>query len=462
MKRFSLILILAGVALALAPTQLAAGWTRTYGGEGNDRGGCVQQTDDGGYIVLAYGTLPGVRGTWLLKTDAVGDTLWTKSYYPGGGYWVQITSDGGYIIVGGVGTYLWLLKTDSNGDTIWTRTYTEDWLLYSGYWVEETDDGGYIVAGEAPFPIDVVWFLKTNVDGDILWTRKYRDLWRCDCVRQTSDGGYIFLAGTHSTSTTPAAFWLLKTDSQGDSVWARTYCGEDEEGWGYPRSVEQTPDGGYVLVGVKGSSDSGEVWLLKTDSQGDTLWTRTIGGAGIEWGEYGEMTSDGGYVITGSTSSFGAGKSDLWLIKTDENGNTLWTVTYGGASWDHGYHVRQTSDGGYIITGVTRSFGAGGDDLWLIKTEADGDTLAVTEKNPAAVGVDWQVTPIGSQIMLRYSDRPQGFHAAVFNASGQKVDELHSDLHSGSVMWGEGHSPGVYFIMPTDGELSKQKVILIR
>jgi len=464
MKRFSLILILAGVALALAPTQLAAGWTRTYGGEGYDVGGYVHQTDDGGYIVFGSRTLFGAARAWLLKTDALGDTLWTKSYNPGGGSGIQITSDGGYIITGraslGGVTYLRLFKMDANGDTAWTRIYDEDWLLYSGVWVEETDDGGYIVAGKAQSPIDIVWFLKTNADGDLLWYRMYTNLWRCSCVRQTSDGGYIFLAGTHSTSTTPAAIWLLKTDSQGDSVWARTYCGE--EAWGYPRSVEQTPDGGYVLVGVTGSADSGDVWLLKTDSQGDTLWTRTIGGAGIEWGEYGEMTSDGGYVITGSTSSFGAGKSDLWLIKTDENGNTLWTVTYGGASWDHGYYVRQTSDGGYIITGVTRSFGAGGDDLWLIKTEADGDTLAVTEKNPAAVGVDWQVTPIGSQIVLRYSDRAQGFHAAVFNASGQKVDELHSDLHSGSVMWGEGHSPGVYFIMPTDGELSKQKVILIR
>ncbi|TET23371.1 MAG: T9SS type A sorting domain-containing protein [Candidatus Stahlbacteria bacterium] len=85
-----------------------------------------------------------------------------------------------------------------------------------------------------------------------------------------------------------------------------------------------------------------------------------------------------------------------------------------------------------------------------------------TPKTIADVTSSWEVTPIGSQIVLRYSDRPQGFHAAIFNASGQKVDELHSDLQASTITWGRGMSPGVYFIMPTDGELSKQKVILIR
>ncbi|MBA7674312.1 hypothetical protein ES703_82522 [subsurface metagenome] len=439
MKRFSLILILAGVALALAPTQLAAGWARTYGGEGYDAGFFVLQTDDGGYIVLGSVTLSGVERSGLFKTDALGNILWTKSY---GGSHMQITSDGGYIIVSGANfegrTCLRLLKTDANGDTIWTRIYHEEWGLYAGYWVEETDDGGYIVSGRTGSLSDA-WFLKTDEDGDILWTRMYRNLWRCSVVRQTSDGGYIFLSGTFGFGT-PGAIWLLKTDSQGDSVWARTYCGE--EGWAYPRSVEQTPDGGYVIVEVTGSAENGdEVWLLKTDSKGDTLWTRTIGSAEIDWAHYGEMTRDGGCVITGHTQSSDPEDQDLWLIKTNENGDTLWTATYGGAGLDWGFHVRQTSDGGYIITGITRSFGAGAEDLWLIKTEANGDTLAVTEE-PAAVSVDWQVNSIGSQIVLRYSDRPQGFHAAIFNASGQKVDELHSDLQASTITWGRGDEPG--------------------
>jgi hypothetical protein len=459
MKRFSLILSLAGVALA--PIQLAAGWARTYGEEGYDGGSCVYQTDDGGYIVLGHGTFSGAKKMWLLKTDTLGDTLWTKSYYPSEGYHrMQITSDGGYIIVGRTSVeeifYPWLFKTDADGDTIWTRTYQDDWRLNMGNWVEETDDGGYIVAGQSEYPMNIAWFLKTNEDGDLLWIRKYSDRSRCYCVRQTSDGGYVFLAGIYSTS----AIWLLKTDSQGDSVWARTYPGDEEAGV-YPKTVEQTPDGGYVIVGMH----SDDVWLIKTDSEGDTLWTRTIGGAEIDWAEYGEMTSDGGYVIIGRTESFGAGETDLWLIKTDENGDTLWTVTYGGASWDRGNHVRQTSDGGYIITGTTRSFGAGAEDLWLIKTEADGDTLALTEK-PAAVSLDWHVTSVGSRIVLRYSDRPQGFYAAIFNASGEKVDELHSTTESGTIVWPSerGVIPqGVYFIKEIVGEVTAtQKVVLVK
>lgn len=473
MKRFSLILSLAGVTLALAPAQLAAGWTRTYGWEGNDQGYCVHQTDDGGYIVLGSRTLFEAGRTWLLKTDALGDTLWTKTYNTGGGGpCIQITSDGGYIIMGraslGGTTHLRLFKMDANGDTVWTRIYDEDWRLNYGIWIEETDDGGYIVAGMPDvFINDTYWLLKTNADGDPLWYRMYiGNLWYGSCVRQTSDGGYIFLAGTQGTSTTPSAIWLLKTDSQGDSVWARTYCGEGKESGGWPASVEQTPDGGYVIVGFKESvEDSINFWLLKTDSQGDTLWTRTFGGARIDWAEYGEMTSDGGYVITGKTRSFGAGGNDLWLIKTDGNGDSLWTFTYGGAGTDWGNHVEQTSDGGYIITGTTGSFGAGGFDLWLIKTEADGDTLAIAEEKPAAVSVDWQVTPIGSQIVLRYSDRPQGFHAAIFNASGEKVDEVHSKAESGTIVWpGEqGKVPqGVYFIREVGSLPETHKVVLVR
>jgi hypothetical protein len=141
-------------------------------------------------------------------------------------------------------------------------------------------------------------------------------------------------------------------------------------------SVQQTADKGFILTGLTESFGSGlaDIWLLKTDSSGDTLWTKTFGGSNNEWGKAVRQTTDGGYVLVGWTESYGAGDKDAWLIKTNELGDTLWTKTYGGINWDKCFCVQQTSDGGYILTGETESFGAGNMDVWLIKTNELGDT----------------------------------------------------------------------------------------
>jgi hypothetical protein len=147
----------------------------------------------------------------------------------------------------------------------------------------------------------------------------------------------------------------------------RTYAGDQG------KCVQQTMDGGYVVAGRKDSN----VYLIKTDSYGDTLWTRTYGGESNDEGRSVQQTSpDSGYIIAGYTESFGTGGSDVYLIKTDSSGDTLWTRTYGGESNDEGRSVQQTfPDSGYIIAGYTESSGAGGSDVYLIKTDSSGDTL---------------------------------------------------------------------------------------
>jgi hypothetical protein len=121
-----------------------------------------------------------------------------------------------------------------------------------------------------------------------------------------------------------------------------------------------------------------DIWLIRTNANGDTLWTRTFGGDTADLGHSVAQTADHGFILCGQTASFGAGNYDAWLIKTDSTGDTLWTRTFGGGSDDVGYSVQPTTDGGYIMAGKTKSIGAGGEDFCLIKTDASG-RVAVAE-----------------------------------------------------------------------------------
>jgi len=275
---------------------------------------------------------------------------------------------------------VYLLKTDSSGDTLWTRTYggsNSDW----GNTVEQTSDGGYIITGHTlsfGAGSSDVYLLKTDSSGDTLWTRTYggNDYDWGYSLQQTSDGGYIIAAVTLSFGAGYFDVYLLKTDSLGDTLWTHTYGGSDDDR-GY--SVRQTSDGGYIIAGGTDSFGAGDssVYLVKTDSSGDTLWTRTYGGSDSDMGYSVRQTSDGGYVIAGDTESFGAGGGDVYLLKIDSSGNTLWTHTYGGSYEDWGISVQETSDGGYIIAGGTASFGAGGYDVYLLRI-AGGESLTLT------------------------------------------------------------------------------------
>lgn len=343
-------------------------WDKTFDSDYYDSGCCVQQTSDGGYIAVGHGFAWDV---WLIKLDSQGNKEWDETFdrrdYDYGKY-VQQTSDGGYIVLGdssssGEPIYAWLIKTDIYGNKEWDRLLGHKKFSW-GRSAQQTSDGGYIIAGFTTHNLlypDDTWLIKTDSDGYEEWSKTYgyMDHDRAYSVQQTTDGGYI-VAGVKRDSQDPyvADIWLIKTDSQGDKVWDKTFG--DPSDWNAGHFVRQTTDEGYIILG--------NYLLIKTDKDGNELWRKSIGGQCVQ------QTNDGGYIITGYEEYWWKpwwGNMDLKLIKTDSNGNKEWDRTYGGIYCDAGNFVQQTSDEGYIVIGFTESYlchPVAERDIWLIKT----------------------------------------------------------------------------------------------
>jgi hypothetical protein len=307
-----------------------------------------------------------------LGVPSYGEEMWSNILYNiDEANSVRQTNDGGFIIVGikflvPGRDEVCLLKTDAKGNEIWYKTFGGKDYDY-GYSVEQTTDGGYIIAGD--YNYNDIYLIKTDANGNEMWSKTFGP-GKGRSVKQTTDGGYI-ITGQRGI------VYLLKTDASGNKMWGK-YFGE---GVGFGYSVEQTIDGGYIIAGEldkqEGIGGSGiNVYLLKTDANGNEMWSKTFGGANSDYGRSVKQTTDGGYIITGYTYSFGAGYEDVYLIKTDGNGNEMWSKTFGGISYEGGYSVVQTTDGGYAIAGYTHSFGVyTRSDFYLIKTDGNGNEM---------------------------------------------------------------------------------------
>ncbi len=190
---------------------------------------------------------------------------------------------------------------------------------------------------------------------------------------ETKDSGLVVAGTTSSKGAGDGDLWLIKTDSDGEMAWERTLGGlADDEGW----AVLETKDGGYAVAGVTESEGSGgkDLLLVKTYSDGYERWKKTFGGAGDDWGVAVLETKDGGYAVAGVTTSRGSGGSDGWILKTDSDGNLEVDEAVGGSKNDGITSILETEDG-YLLVGVTESYGAGGKDVWLAKTDAEGERI---------------------------------------------------------------------------------------
>jgi len=289
----STFLVVSGVVIAVHPPEVE--WYKTFGGSDYEYARSVQQTFDGGYIVVGYIAEycegpPCHCDVYLLKTDPNGNEVWNKTF--GGescdtAYSVRQTSDGGYIIAGttlsfGEGSHdAWLIKTDSNGTLEWDKTFGSSGYE-EGYSVQQTTDGGYILAG---FAFSMAshgdgLLVKTDSDGNEEWYKMIGDdSGRQDprSVQQTNDGGYIVAGETSSLGVLYYDLWLAKTDINGTVEWSKQFAGLGDD---HAYSVQQTSDGGYVIVGhTKPMPGCTEAWLIKTDSNGIEEWNKTFGGS---------------------------------------------------------------------------------------------------------------------------------------------------------------------------------------
>lgn len=207
-------------------------------------------------------------------------------------------------------------------------------------------------------------------------------------IAPTSDGGYVVAGYTTSYGAGQSDVYLLKLDEQGQALWAQTLGGP---GWEYGYAVVEADDGGYVVTGYTTSSGAGsrDLYLVKTDAQGSEIWSRAFGGPGVDVGYALVATSDGGCLVAGYTQSFGAGETDVYLLKTDAQGNELWSRAIGGPGPDTGRGVIETGDGGYAIVGATGSYGSGNRDVYLVRTDAGGNTLWEKTYGHGATHYDW-------------------------------------------------------------------------
>jgi dipeptidyl aminopeptidase/acylaminoacyl peptidase len=270
----------------------------------------------------------------------------------------------------------------------------------------------YVAGGHTSSAYDApsdAWLVEIGVGGGINWSRSYggsNDDWINEFI-QTSDGSFTLVGGTQSYGPgipTQPNIYLVRTDANGNLVWEKAYGGPNSE---TGNDVLVTADGGYLIVGdTFASGNQSDIWLIRTDSSGNMVWDKTFGGSGTDSGKALHNTTDGlGYVIVGSTSSYGNGASDIWMIRVDTSGNEVWNRTFGGTGNDEGYDVDGFLDG-YVISGSTTSLGAGGSDLWLIRTgpEKNIPDTSITVIQPPPSYFYRQGTPV--LIAWQYTGNP--------------------------------------------------------
>jgi len=482
------ILIIAITIFALGRTihaQPDSLWSRTFGGIAGDECFSVIQTSDRGYLLggktRSFGDSP--PNMWVVKTDDRGDSLWSRVF--GGGsedkcYSVVQADNGGFVLTGSTESYgsgridMWLVKTDADGDSLWSRTYGGTGLDWCSSAIK-TADGGYALFGtsdcDTTGAIDM-WLVKTNADGDSLWSQTYggenQEYGRS--IIQTSDGGFLLGGETRSFGAESWDMYVVKTDADGEPLWSRRFGGESMDKCD---AVIEDVNGEFALAGFTHSFGAGraDFWLIKTDTEGDSLWSRTYGGEESDISRSAIQSFSNGFIITGFTSSFGSGDWDMWLLRTDSGGDSLWSMTFGGNENEVCYDVIRNIDGGYTLAGYTKSIGSGYSDMWLVKTGPDPVSAPSEPFNSHPSCFVLQPAypnPFNSTTTIKYNLPYQSnMSLKVYNTKGQQITTLFEGheqpgIHT-TTLTANNLPTGLYFLrLKASDQVFTQKVMLIR
>ena len=431
------------LSITFTSAQPTIQWQKCLGGSGNDRAFDIQKTIDGGYILAGSSDSNdddvsinhGDIDYWVVKINNIGTIEWQKSFGGSGRDYassIQQTSDGGYIVAGSsvsndgdvsgnhsLGEDYWVVKLTSLGTIEWQKAFGGSGFDYS-YSIKQTSDGGYIVAGTSNsndgdvsgnHDDDDYWVVKINSIGTIEWQKSIggSGFDRAKSIQQTSDGGYI-VAGTSDSNDGDVSlnngyedYLVVKLTSIGTIEWQKSLGGSGRD---YANSIQQTSDGGYIVAGSSVSNDgdvSGnhgfatDYWVVKLTSLGAIDWQKALGGINNDYSYSIQQTSDGGYIVAGITYSIDGdvsgnnGGVDSWMVKLTITGTMEWQKALGGTGLDYSYSIKQTSDGGYIVTGESISNDGdvsgnhGENDYWVVKL-SDGQ-LSIENSEPELFSV---------------------------------------------------------------------------
>lgn len=363
----------------------------TYGDSLDESAFAVLQTSDHGFAIAGFSnsfTLTG-NDLYVIRTDSLG-AVRSKRIYSGDNkdeaYSLLQTGNGGFLVTGYTRSFgalyydAFLLKLNMNGDTLWTKTYGAAGSEFANT-AAQTSDGGFVFAGYTlANAIDSaqgsIYLVKVDSAGNRKWEKALgpsTQITDAYSIIETTDKGFAITGYTNGYNEINGDAFLLKTDSTGNPLFMKTY-GHKGFDWGY--SVKQTSDSGYVIGGSY-SADSAstdiDAYVIKTDANGDTLWTRTYGGTGNDYGQSIALTGIGNYALAGYTSSFGAGNYDAYLLEINANGDTVFARAFGAAGDDEANSIFCTADGGFILGGQSNSFG-NGYNYYVVKTDAYGNS----------------------------------------------------------------------------------------
>ncbi len=358
-------------------------WAKTFGGKEAEGGRAICKAKDGGFCVAGYTFSHGSGDADILviKTNKRGDLVWAKSFGGAGteyAYGCQAVDDG-YVITGyttsfGAGSKdVYLLRLDPDGKELWSKTFGgSSWDV--GMAVDGNSNDGYVICGfthSFGAGEEDVYLIRTDPDGNELWSKTFggERFELGNSVSLTSDGGWLIGATTGTYGRGNTDFYLIKTDTKGRDVWTKSYGIKGTHGHGFDwcHSMVLCGDGSALLVGSTDSQDIMDAHVVKFDSHGNEVWSRSFGKKPFyDYGYSVCETKDGNCFVCGVTKSV-QGNNDISLVKLDPEGKIMWEKTVGAAGSDWPSSLVMTEDGNCIATGHTDSFGEGRSDIFLIK-----------------------------------------------------------------------------------------------